>query len=357
MVRRYAVSPWWKISEAMFRAAVIGLGRVGSQYDEGQLVSAPRSHVGAILGSHEFQLAAACDSCSAARSQFEQDWCPRAPAFANLGEALSGGPLDVVAVAVPTAEHYDVLCLVLPHKPRAIFCEKPFCASSTEAEEVLRIANQSEVLVLANYHRRWDRRLAALKRELADKGPPVKVVVNYCKGLWNYGSHVVDLLAYLFGPVQAVHSATLDARHSDRDDPSYSAILKLQGGADAHLIGHDDVDYELFEVEAYYSKELVRIESGGQEIRVFQASQDRYFKGYANLAEVPVAFGNAPVHGLSDAYADLAAYLSGAPRLGARRQPGRWLGPEGRASAKASSTGESAIATLRILEAIQRAAR
>lgn len=291
------------------KAAVIGLGRIGSRYDQGRLEYPPRSHVGAILQSDSFQLSAVSDNDPVNGKHFLSDWNLAVPLFSSVAEMLSADNYDVVTIAVPTARHYAVLEEVIASRSKVVFCEKPFCSNAGEAQAIVRLSEVNGVQVAVNYHRRWDKKIRALKNEFDLLGKPSRVEITYMKGLYNYGSHIVDLLNYFFGPVNKVHSEPLTEKQHNLPDPSVSALISYNTGMKAYLTGIDDVDYELFDVDVYYPRLKYRIEMGGYKIRRFIAREDLFFPGYVNLEEEKPVFPDGPVHGLSRAYREIERYI------------------------------------------------
>jgi len=90
--------------------------------------------------------------------------------------------------------------------------------------------------------------IQALAAEMARRGGVITASVRYAKGVRHNGTHALDLLALLFGPV-------IDARPLRRqpdwfqDDPSVSAVLRLQRCAEAYLLAHDERAFTLFEAD------------------------------------------------------------------------------------------------------------
>jgi predicted dehydrogenase len=288
--------------------AVVGLGRIGSGYDCGRVQATPRSHVGAILQSSDYSLIAACDSSSQARRQFERDWRRDVALFASSADLVQHYVLDLAVVAVPPEEQFGVLKTLISASTRMIFCEKPFCSTLREARAVQEIADKSDVPIFVNFHRRWEPRFKALGAQTRELGRPSSVVVAYCKGTINYGSHIVDLLSFLFGRIVAVQSERADDALTKLHDPSYSCRLLFESGLEARLIGMDDVGYEVFDIDIFYPDRKFKIELGGFKIEEFRAVEGEHYPGYKSLRSTGEPFGGGPVAGLKEAYACLAEF-------------------------------------------------
>src|SRR2546427_8881376 len=103
--------------------ALVGLGRAGSAADEGRVVPAPRTHVGAILQASSLALTAVCDSDPWRRDGFFVDWRLKVPAYESADTLLGRDRYDVVVVATPANTHFEVLTAGPRAKPRALFGE------------------------------------------------------------------------------------------------------------------------------------------------------------------------------------------------------------------------------------------
>ncbi len=281
------------------RTALIGLGNIGSQYDQGVRSKSPRTHVGAILQSRGFELCAVFDSSATARRQFQKDWKQDIPVFSSLSALLKSQAFDVITLASSTQSHFSILKSVITQSPQLIFCEKPFCKTFTEAKKIARAADQAQIPILVNYHRRWDPRFDQFKKILSSSGTPIKVIVTYQKGLVNYGSHAIDLLMNLFGPI-----------HSVFPTPSLSAQIRFVSGFDAHLIAVEGTQYDLFEFEFYFKNRKIEIVYGGEEFHSYSAKPNLWYKGYTCLSQKPKRWTAPRSSPLLRAYSEISAFLN-----------------------------------------------
>ena len=322
------------------KIAVIGLGRIGSTYDEGKVGGGgggrvPRSHVGAILGNRTSQLVAVCDPVPASLARFHRDWGKDVPSYGSLARLLSQVQADVFVVATPAETHRRVITRLVETRPRLIFCEKPFCATLDDARRTLALAVRSRVPIIVNYHRRWDARFQRLARRFHALGRPAFVQVTYRKGLMNYGSHAVDLLQYFFGPVARVEGERM---RSALADPSYSGTLTFASGLEARLSGVDGARYELLDFEIFYPGAMFRLGLGGFSVEMFQPEGRSALPRYVTLPERGTSLARGTVSGLAEAYRELPRIIR-------------------RTSRVAAATAKSAVDVHRVLHAIRRSAR
>lgn len=320
------------------RTGVIGLGRIGSQWDCGALNRPPRTHVGTIIQTKNMRLCAVCDVDEENRKRFVREWNLDIPVYSSITAMAEKEELDVVAVATTPSSHYAIIKELFTYAPKIIFCEKPFCSNELEAGEIYQMSKEQGVGILVNYHRRWDKRISAIKEQVSDMLPPRYVQVLYGKGLLNYGSHAVNLLLHLFGRVKSVHAVMLSPDQKKMNDPSMSAIVTFESGLQVMLKGLDEVVYDLFEVDIYYPQMKIHLGAGGFVIDLHEAIEDSMIAGYTHLQKNHDRCSSEPVHGLAYAYEEIQnCVLSGTPYR--------------------MSEAETALQTLKILDAIKMSAR
>jgi predicted dehydrogenase len=282
------------------RVVIIGLGRVGSGYDAGSVSLLPRSHVGAVLANADLELVAVCDADRAARERFTNDWKIDVPVFDTVASLFFSVKCDIVVVATATATHFDILDQCLAARPTLVFCEKPMCASASQAAEIAHRYEAAGVQLSVNYHRRWDARFQRLRDAINHSGAIHHAELLYVKGLRNYGAHAVDLLQFLFGQVLLV--MPVSANHSPGPDPSYSASLRFEGNLLVNLIGIDGLTYEVFDLDVVTNSSRFSMKFGGQSIHFQTAETGRYFPDYVSLSSDQDLIPESDVHGLKWAY-------------------------------------------------------
>jgi predicted dehydrogenase len=280
---------------------------VGCVNDNGELNPMPRTHLGAILQNSDFELVAAVDAKEHSRQNFENMWELGVPTFGNLN--LVKQKFDLVVIAVPTLAHYSVLKEALALKTAMIFCEKPFCANVAQAEEIAAQADQQKTAIVVNFHRRWDTKIREFKSIVEKQSEqPRSITIHYNKGLYNYASHIVDVVQMIFGEATL---AKANRKGGAVDDPSHSASLKLKNGVWVDLIGVENTDYDLLEMEVYYSNVKFRLEFGGYNILAQESKSDIFFPGYSSLEQPKMLFSSGPVVGLVNAYREIAEVMRG----------------------------------------------
>jgi predicted dehydrogenase len=268
-------------------AVVIGCGRIAGGAPAAADAPADAeelTHAGAYAAHPGYQLIACIEPDTERRRAFCKRWnIPQG--FASLDEALKSSlEFDVASVCTPTPMHAEILGQLLKTPLRAVFCEKPLTDSLAESERLVTAYQKADKLLAVAYLRRWNPAMAELKRELVrgDWGELRTAIGTYTKGALNNGSHLIDLMHYLCGPLRlkAVTGTRIDA---DKADPTIDAVLETKSGAPLHLIGADSRDYALFELQLISERGVIAIESSGLVIRRRGPVDDPLHSGYKTL--------------------------------------------------------------------------
>jgi predicted dehydrogenase len=169
--------------------------------------------------------------------------------------------LDLIDVCTPTGSHAEIV-VAAAGAGRAVLCEKPLASSGGEAEAVVRAAAAAGVsgAVVFNYRYvpaiRQARDLIAggrlgelrhlefhfLQDWLTDAGRPMSWRLRAAEGggvVLDLGSHLVDLVQYLVGPVgqvAAILSRSVAERADERGEPQpvdvedhFHALVEVAG--------------------------------------------------------------------------------------------------------------------------------
>lgn len=201
-------------------------------------------------------------------------------------QSLQIGSVDVISICSPTAEHATHIEAALKLKPRAIFCEKPLSPSFAESGRWVSACEEQGVTLAVNHTRRWAPDVRELARQLhgGDWGSVRSVVGWYGKGVLNNGSHLIDLLLWLLGPLQ-LQWAGAPVHDFWTDDPTVAATLLSESGVPVQLAPSDARDYSLFELQLVTQRGVVCMDKGGMAWRRRQPHPHPDFPGYMTLAD------------------------------------------------------------------------
>ncbi|MCG9051758.1 Gfo/Idh/MocA family oxidoreductase [Laribacter hongkongensis] len=320
----------------MLDVLIVGCGNIAGGFDAEQPgARTPFTHAGAYQADGGYRLAGCVEPVQARRIAFQQRW-QVARAYANLQEAVDDAPrYNVVSICSPTSQHASDLRTVLNLRPRLVFCEKPLTASLQESREIDALYKKAGIALLVNYTRRWDDRVRKLASELntGHWGQIRSASAVYNKGLYNNGSHMLDLLSLLLGPLTVI-SAGPPRMDMWEQDPSIPAMLVTASGVPVTINCGHAADYSLFELELVTQRGTVKMENGGLDWSIRQAGPSATFAGYQALGASRHESGSIGGAALA-AVAEIRAILAG--------------------QAEPSCTAEHALAVQQLCESIRRA--
>lgn len=266
-------------------ALVVGLGQIGMGYDLNlNPAEYVLTHARAFQQHPAYQLRGGVDVDPQKRAIFEASY--GVLAFATVDAAMTKVKPDVVAVATPTQCHAETVREVLrTHAPKAMLCEKPLAFELSEAREMIQQASEQECQLFVNYMRRAEPGVIEVKNRMADGriGSLEKGVVWYSKGLFNNGSHFLNLLQYWIGEVtdfQIVHSGRLWSGV----DPEPDVVMSFGGKCVVFLAAKEE-NFSHYTVELLFSNGRLRYELGGKKVIWQGVGDDQAFAGYSALKD------------------------------------------------------------------------
>lgn len=273
--------------QAFQRVLIVGAGNIAGGFDEGRPVSdPPYTHAGAYSRDGRFNVEVCVEPNLDRRVSFMKAWSVPS-GVGSIDETLNrAGQFDVVSVCSPTGCHVHDLETALMLKPKLIFCEKPVASLLRDSERLVDECRKAGVLLAVNHTRRWDPAIPELKADIqSGKWGQLRSVVGYYnKGILNNGSHMLDLLYLLFGPLEIVK---VGKPISDffPDDPTIPVWLESKDGLPIHLVCGHAGDFAFFELEIVFSGGVLTMEDGGFFWRERQVVENGVFKGYLSLEE------------------------------------------------------------------------
>ncbi|MBV6756999.1 Gfo/Idh/MocA family protein [Rhodococcus opacus] len=187
-----------------------------------------------------------------------------AEATADLQKVLDDPTIDAISVALPNSVHADVLPAIL-RSGKHVLTEKPIGRGSAEATELVALAEQSPAVTGVGFSFRRLPGLAAVHDLVADgaigtihnftawynadygSSPQTPFSWRYAKdtagagALIDIGTHAIDTVQYVVGPIRRVLSATLRTAIDRRPVP---------GSGESAVVDTDDIALLTVELES-----------------------------------------------------------------------------------------------------------
>ena len=327
------------MTQRRFRTVVVGFGKIAAGYTGDRRMARYfdcATHAQALANHPDFEWIGVADPSPKARSAAESWNVPRvAPDAADLADLKP----EVAVITTPPGSRPAVLD-ALPSL-RAVFVEKPLSVGDDEGEVFLKRCRERGVAVQVNFWRRGD----PLFRELAAGGlrhrvgAPQTAFATYGNGLFNNGGHMVDFVRMLLGEVESAQATgpATEARGPLKGDVQIPFVLALDSGL---RVAVHPVDF------SHFREVGLDVWGSGGRLALYQESLGIYHypraenRGLENEFEIasdaPAVLEPTVGKALPALYGNLAAALDGDQPL--------W------------SSGDSARATERVLDAILRSA-
>ena len=278
-----------------YRAAVIGLGRMGSTFDDevirGGNIYVPYCHGPSYYYSPLVDLVAGADLHEGQRSTFGERWGLLPDhVYSDYDEMLAKERPDIVSVCTTARHRADIVLDVARAGVKLIWAEKPMALSLEEADSMLRVCREEGVLLAVNCQRRWHPIFSEARAiiKAGELGDVLQVTAYAGCRLSSNGSHMLDAVRFLAGgDVQWVFGEMeSDEVAAGDDDPMGNGYLAFDNGVRAYVRSMESgAAYWEFDVIGTNGRirilnngtegELVRLESADAGSLGFRGSSSR----------------------------------------------------------------------------------
>ncbi len=308
-----------------------------------------RRHLDALARDPRVEIAGVADTDEVAARLAVDDFGGRpCRTLADLDEL----GVDAVYVALPNAYHGAVGREAMD-RGLHVFCEKPMATSLREARQVAACAHRSDCVYQMGFNRRFAPAYRYLKQEIAAGFVPFSANAKITDGdmltpswyinpaltggfLYDCTVHMIDMVAWLVGPIRSVAALGRQSCYPDHDD--VALLLRCEGGRPVALTtcGHASWARPTERIELYgdhallVSEDMDRArhatrEHAQPEWQRFPSPDDLTALGYLDedRAFIDACLGAAPPVTADDAFHSIAvidaAYAS--LRGGGRPEP------------------------------------
>ena len=266
----------------MLKAGIIGLGKMGI------------SHA-AIVGPHkDVDMVAVCDTSSLVLEAFKK--FTKVKVYDDFKKMIDSETLDFVVVATPTKFHYPMVKYALERGIHT-FCEKPFSLTIREGEELVALAATKNLVNQVGYHNHFIGTFRELKRLLQNgilgdlvhfTGEAYGPVVTKSKGgtwrsdpgegggcLFDYASHVINLLQEIIGRPVSAEGARLKKIYSREVEDAVYSVLTLENGLSGILsVNWSDETYRKMSTSIIVIGKKGKIICDATELKIFLKEPD-----------------------------------------------------------------------------------
>lgn len=228
------------------RAAVVGLGRMGSTFDDeitwGGSIFLPYCHAPSYVASPYTELVAGADLHDEQRAIFGERWGLSSDhLYADYREMLAQEQPDIVSICTTARHRATIVQDAVKAGVKAIWAEKPIALSLAEADAMVAACRENNIALAIYCGRRWHPLFNEAKRliETGELGQIFQVTGYGQCGLSHNGSHLIDIVRYLagaevqwvFGEMESDEAAASD------DDLMGNGYLAFANGVRGYIRG------------------------------------------------------------------------------------------------------------------------
>jgi predicted dehydrogenase len=188
-------------------------------------------------------VAAICDKHPPALAQVASRH-PSVRVVSDARELMRSTAIDAVAIVTPVSTHYELAKQALLHD-KHVFVEKPFTATSAQAEELIELAERRNLQIMVDHTFLFTGAVRKIK-ELVDEGvlgplyyyDSTRVNLGLFQHdvnvIWDLGPHDISIVDYLIGLEPDMVAATGGAHLNGLADMAY-VTLYFPNGIVAHI--------------------------------------------------------------------------------------------------------------------------
>jgi len=233
-----------------YRAALIGCSRMGAFIDNevagNASVALPYSHAAGYEACPRTDLIAGSDVRQDVLDRFgERYGVAQAHRYIDYRALLSTERPEIVSIATQPEQRAEIILDAVEAGVRALYVEKPLCASVNEAYRIRDAVRANSVALNMGTNRRWQPGFHAMRTAIDGGaiGTPRTLVVYATGTLFNTTSHWFDVTQYLASDAPPVwaHAWLPGSEHlvvddTVTDEPNASGAYGTQTGVTVHFL-------------------------------------------------------------------------------------------------------------------------
>tara|TARA_Y100000590_G_scaffold211779_1_gene239969 strand:- start:4230 stop:5039 length:810 start_codon:yes stop_codon:yes gene_type:complete len=174
---------------------------------------------------------------------------------------LENEKIDILSICTHPESHEEIVKTAVHSGVKMIFCEKPLSNTLNSAKRILEDCKNHNTKLAVNHFRRSDNFFIHLKNNIQNNffGKIQHLNFYYTRGIANSGSHLFDLIRFLFGDILSI--TPISSFEEIYDDPTISCILELNDNLFCNLIGLNGENYRIFDLEIFGSNSKISIDT------------------------------------------------------------------------------------------------
>jgi len=319
----------------IYKATVIGCGNIGAGVDIYKKNIRPGSHAESYLKNKRFELCALVEA-NKERHAYLKKYYPGVKIYNTAEDMFLEVEPDMVSVATPTSDHCRAVALAADKKVPVILCEKPISYDLQEAQMMIKKCKENGVKLFINHNRHYDSLMTKWSEKIKAGllGDLEQGMFQYYNGLYNNGTHFLDLVMMFAGKPICVMAKTNNKTSWNENDMNVDGLLFFENGFTLSIQSLSK-NYGYQDVKIFGEKGMLEIGNMTYEIRYYKKIKNKNFKNFFQLNDEYQKDGveRSWMSGVMNYFVE---YLDG--------------------KKQAISTGEDGLAVLKILQSLRKSA-
>lgn len=271
----------------MYKACIIGTGRIASSLEKDPLRYKGCSHAGAYALHPEVELVAGADIDPAALGEFGADWkIPSSQLYDNYQAMLRGERCQLASICAYAPQRLEMVQAALDAGVKGLWLEKALGCSLNDAEQIQSAISAHQATAVVDYPRRGVNFYRTIKRIIDENafGKLQSVTCHMTHQLIHTGTHAFDVLRFWCGEATLVSGFLEDAPTASGtiQDQGGSAQIHFSSGTTAFVSAYKK-KYYIFQFDLVF--ENARILIGNDIAKVFLPDTSRLYTGFKELFE------------------------------------------------------------------------
>ncbi len=264
----------------MYKAVLIGLGKIAWKMGSDPSTGSSLCHKDAFEYNKKTILVGGFSPINSDIEEFSRS--TNVKGYSNLKKMLEELRPDIVSICSPDLNHSKHLEESIDCKVPMIWLEKPATSSGVETLklEEMRFSSTPPSKVLVNFQRRYTDSYQRLKDTINSEsyGKCLSVSVNYSRGLIVNGSHMMDIIYYLF-PSKSVDLLWVE-KGVNLKSPSF--VLSISKNIIIQVSGSESTFHNI-DINITFEEARISIIHGGMTTRFEEVREHDLFPEFNRL--------------------------------------------------------------------------
>lgn len=259
-----------------YNAAVIGCGRIGCGFDDDPSIKVVRTHAGAYHKHQSTTITALCDVDETKLHKYGKKY-GISGLYTDYEKMFRKENLDIISICTLVESHYEIVKEAVAHGIKGIFLEKPMANNLKNANKINEICLKNGVALLIDHQRRFIPIYHNVKKFLDKKGLGEIQGVNvyYGSGIANTGSHMFDIIHFLFGDFKSISANLGENPSNNKNDPNVNATIYFKNGIPCSINSLDLSHYGIFEMDIFGTLGRLRFDMVKHMVDWFEVSRKK----------------------------------------------------------------------------------